>query len=343
MRRLIDEYLNEVKEALPEWLKEKKKEVKDILTELEEHIWDKAEELSDTGRPTGISIQKAIDQLGSPKTIAREYKRRGTPYVYITKELWPLYKKILMIVFSILVVINLVTLIINLVTGNLEEALNFGGYLLGYFAVFSIVTIIFVVLSMEGYLPEDFKSESELKKEAKALEKAKKEGALISKVTGKPLKPFINPAEKIIGGIFSLIIGVLFIAQPIPGLFTLFHIEFRMLLIYFGILIIIDAGLTLIRGILRNQYYTAHQVLEGLTIGLKIIGLPILVILLNNPEIFPILYWTGSVLVEIGVSQEYYIFYRTAVAILIALLVASIGQNIYRIIKAEQLKFKNIY
>jgi uncharacterized membrane protein len=262
--------------------------------------------------------------------------------VYITKELWPLYKKVLVILFSILVAINVVTMIFNLLTGNISDALNFAGYIMGYMAVFTIVTIIFVVLSMEGYLPEDFKSEKELKKEAKELEKAKKEGIPVSKITGKPLKPLVSPAEKIIGGIFSLIIGILFIAQPIPGLFSLFHPEFRILLIIFGILIIIDGGMTLIRGIIGNQYFTVHQVLEVFTIGLKVAGIPVLVILLNRPEIFPIPYlpsW-GDTLINIGISPEYYLLYRTIVAVVIAIVAVSIIENVYRIFKAEQFKTK---
>ncbi|MEJ2279750.1 MAG: permease prefix domain 1-containing protein [Candidatus Lokiarchaeota archaeon] len=323
MRQSINEFLDEVKEAFPEWLKDKKKEVKDILSELEEHIWDKAEELSDTGNPTEESVRMAIAHLGSPKSIAKEYKRRGTPHVYITKELWPLYKKVLIILFSILVVINVITLIVNLVIGNFGDALNFGGYFLGYFAIFTIVTIIFVVLSMEGYFPEDFKSEKELKKEAKAIEKAKKEGIPTSKITGKPLKPLVKPVEKIIGGIFSFIIGILFIIQPIPGLFSLFDPEFRILLIIFGILIIIDGGMTLIRGVIGNQYFLVHQILEVFTIVLKVAAIPVLVILLNRPEIFPIPYlpsWGDSALINIGISPEYYIIYRTIVAIVIAVL-----------------------
>ena len=42
MKYVINEYLKEVKEKLPDWLKDKK-EHKEILAELEDHIWSKAE------------------------------------------------------------------------------------------------------------------------------------------------------------------------------------------------------------------------------------------------------------------------------------------------------------
>ena len=100
MRDLIKDYLKEVKSKLPEWLKDKK-EHKEILAELEEHIWSKADELSGMGQPTVESVQMAISSMGSPQSIAKEYKRRGTPKVYITKEMWPLYLKVLGVVFAV--------------------------------------------------------------------------------------------------------------------------------------------------------------------------------------------------------------------------------------------------
>ena len=71
MQNIIKEYLKQVKSKLPEWLKEKK-EHKEILGELEEHIWSKAEELSETGKPTQRSVQLAVSHMGTPESIAKE-------------------------------------------------------------------------------------------------------------------------------------------------------------------------------------------------------------------------------------------------------------------------------
>ena len=100
IKNLVKDFLRNVKAKLPDWLKEKK-EHKEILAELEEHIWNKAEELSETGQPTLNTVQVAIDHMGTPENIAKEYKRRGTPKFYITEEMWPLYKKVLLIVFLV--------------------------------------------------------------------------------------------------------------------------------------------------------------------------------------------------------------------------------------------------
>lgn len=173
---LIKEYLREVKTKLPEWLKEKK-EHKEILVELEEHIWSKAEELSGTDQPTLDTIQIAIDHMGTPETIAKEYKRRGTPKFYITEELWPLYKNVLSFAFLVILVINIIIPILNVVFDNTSGGEIFNnvvtGLQMGFLWSFVIITIIFVALSMEGYFPEDFKSKKTLEDEEKQVERAK--------------------------------------------------------------------------------------------------------------------------------------------------------------------------
>ncbi len=157
---LVGDYIKEVKKVLPEWLKNKK-EHKEILADLEEHIWEKANELSDTGQATEDSVQMAIAHMGTPKSIAKEYKRRGTPKVYITKEMWPLYLRVLTIVFAVIIIVNIIGLIMNIVSGttDLGELIGglFSGIQSGLFISFAIISIIFVGLSMEGYFPEDFK------------------------------------------------------------------------------------------------------------------------------------------------------------------------------------------
>ena len=204
MERTIKEYLKEVKAKLPDWLKDKK-EHKDILAELEEHIWSKAEELSETGHPTESSVKLAITHMGAPENIAKEYKRRGTPKVYITEELWPLYTKVLVIVFSVIVAISIVPQIVfNLILGG-EPFIEVLGSIIvgiqgGLVISFVIISLIFVVLSMEGYFPEDFKSRKDLTKEKLLAETAEEKGWPISPKTGKPLKPFIKPIGEIIGG-----------------------------------------------------------------------------------------------------------------------------------------------
>ena len=55
----------------------------------------------------------------------------------------------------------------------------------------------------------------------------------------------------------------------------------------FGILIISEGGLHLIRGIIGNQQITKHQVIIGVEIFLSVLNIPLLVILMEQPELVP--------------------------------------------------------
>ncbi len=266
MDNMVKDYLKNIKEKLPEWLKEKKDEFKDVLNEIEEHIWDKAEELSDIGAPTEPSVRLALAHMGTPESIAKEYKRRGTPKVYITEELWPLYTRVLSILSAVVVIVYVVFMIINIVTGRFQ--LDFVGILLGLTGVFTIVTLIFVGLSMEGYLPEDLKTQEGRKGE-------------------KPLKSFINPPGMIVGSIIQMAFGLILIIQPTTDFTHLIEPEFLALLRIFGVLIISEGCLNLIRGVIGNQQITKHQIIIGIKIFLSIMTIPLLVVLMERPELVP--------------------------------------------------------
>jgi len=285
MNKMVKDYLKNIKEKLPEWLKEKKDELKDVLTELEEHIWDKAEELSDIETPTESSIRLALAHMGTPESIAREYKRRGTPKVYITEELWPLYTTVLGILSAVVVIIYVIFMIINIATGSFQ--LDFLGILLGLAGVFTIVTLIFVGLSMEGYLPEDFKTEEERKREEKELSITERKGWPISPNTGKPLKPFVNPTGMIAGGIVQMVFGLIFIIQPSTGFIHLIEPEFLALLRIFGVIVISEGCLDLIRGVIGNQQVTKHQIIISIKILLSLMTISLLVVLMERPELVP--------------------------------------------------------
>jgi len=277
LEKIVEEYIKNIKDKLPEWLKEDKEELKIMLSEIEDHIWDKAEELSENGVPTESSIRLALDNMGTPERITKEYKRRGTPKVYITEDLWPLYTRVLGILFSVVIVVYIVFTIINIITGNFY--LDFVGFFLGLTSVFTIVTLIFVALSLEGYLPEDLKSPEERKK-------AKKDWP-ISPKTGKPLKPFLVPTGMIVGGIIQMAIGLIFVIQPETPLTHLIEPEFLTILRIFGLFVISQGCIDLIRGIIGNQQITSHQIMIGVKIFLSIMGIPLLVILMERPELVP--------------------------------------------------------
>ncbi|MHA1985519.1 MAG: HAAS signaling domain-containing protein [Promethearchaeota archaeon] len=331
MNNVIKEYLKEVKDKLPDWLKEKK-EHKEILAELEDHIWSKAEELSQTGKANLDSVRNAIDHMGTPESIAKEYKRRGTPKVYISEEMWPIYKKAIGGVFTFIIVIAVIVQVVNLLFGNFNTFWDgVMGVQVGLLVAFAVITIIFVVLSMEGYFPEDFMSE-------KSLEKLKEESG-ISDDERKPLKPFIKPVGEIVGGALGLIFGVFLIVQPLPFIFTLIDIEFRLFLQFAGIFMIAEGALDTIRGLIGNRQPMAHQVIHGITIAVKLASISVIIMMMNRPEIFPILVIPESgVLTNIGLAPGFYNLFRIIAGILIAIVALSTLDNFYKIYKLESYK-----
>ncbi|TFF86383.1 MAG: hypothetical protein EU517_00495 [Promethearchaeota archaeon] len=338
---IIKEYLKEVKKALPEWLKDKK-EHKEILADLEDHLRENARELSDTGEITTESTYAAIERMGSPKTIAKEYKRRGTPHVYITKEMWPLYLRVLTTVFAVVIVLNVVFMFLGIIFENpsIEQILGnlFSGIQLGFLIAFAVISIIFVVLSMEGYFPEDFKSKKELKKEKALMAKVREEGYPISKKTGKPLKPFIKPLEEIIGGGIGIIAGVFFLTQPIfKGLLDpLFSIIIQI----FGILVVVEGTLDVLRGIIGNHKPLTHQIMHTIKVLLKFVWIPLIIFLAFNPQIFPWFYYNEGLelWLNVGVSTEFYDLYRNLMIFIAVIAGLTSIEDIYRIIKIENYK-----
>ena len=336
IQNMINSYLKDVKKALPEWLKEKK-EHKEILADLEEHLLQKASELSGNSEPTEESVRLAIEHMGKPETIAKEYKRRGEPKVYITKEMWPLYLKVLSVVFAVIFGLQVIGLIVSALT----ELVNFwemigalvSGIQSGLLFSFGIVTVIFVALSMEGYFPEDFQSKKDQKKYRESVEQAAEEGLAISR-TGKVMKPFIKPIGEIIGGGIALIFGLIFLIQPFPT--VIFFPEFLLLLRGFGLVWLIEGCLDISRGIIGNHHPEKHQVIHGFLIVVKLAAVPLLVILMIRPDIFP---FFSEAWVHVGIPVEFYDEYRGIVAIVIVITCLTTIEDIYRIFKLQKYKY----
>jgi hypothetical protein len=337
MQNMVKEYLKEVKSKLPDWLKDKK-EHKEILADLEDHIWQKAEELSG-GVPTEDSIRMAIAHMGTPKSIAKEYKRRGTPKVYITEELWPLYIKVLIIVFIVIIAINIISQIINVIFENadiIELAGNLvTGIQVGLLGAFIVITIIFVVLSMEGYFPEDFKSKRDKKQQI-----AKERGLAYETMKGKPLKPFIKPVGEIIGGVFLIGIGLFLLIQPIPGLNNLIDPEFLLLVRIGSVFPLVEGSLDLSRGLIGNRQVQTHQIIHIITIIVKLSSISIVVLMMMRPEIFPIIAKDEITdeFQNIGIAPEYYGMFRSiAVLVIVGIALLTI-EDFYKIYKLQKYK-----
>ncbi|NVM44578.1 MAG: hypothetical protein HWN79_06655 [Candidatus Lokiarchaeota archaeon] len=336
MEYSVREYIKEVEKRLPEWLKDKK-EHKEILADLEEHIWSKATELSETGQPDETSVKLAINHMGTPQSIAKEYKRRGEPKYYITKEMAPYYGKALSAVFAVIVILVIIGLIVSFFTGNASFDTLVGGLITGIqtglLLSFTIVTVVFVALSMEGYFPEDFKSKKEQQVMKQLREQELEEGITPSQTLKKPLKPFIKPAGEIVGGGIGLIFGIVLLSQPFPT--YMFFPDFLMILRIFGLITMLEGSLDISRGIIGNRRPNTHQILHALIIPLKLSVIPLIVILMNRPEIFP---WFSEPWIHVGIPVESYGVYRGILSVIITITCLTTIENIYNIIKIQKYK-----
>lgn len=155
---MINNYLEQVKKKLPEWLKPKKEEVEIILGDLNNQILDEARNIAGGEDPTSADIQQALIQIGSPESIARIYKKRGTPKLYITEELFEFYLRTMFFFFAIVLFINIIIAIFKFFSQPWWEALGsmFTGIWVGCLITAVVITIVFVFFSMQGFLPEDF-------------------------------------------------------------------------------------------------------------------------------------------------------------------------------------------
>jgi len=167
---IISNYLCLIKKSLPLSIRLRKNELKDILDEIEEHIWEKVIESVGDKEPTEIDIQIAISQIGEPKEIATKFASESTPYIYISDELYPSYRKHRKTLFWS----SLLWLIMFLIPHPFSEGSSTGApfirllenpfynsilimpIILDSFFIFT--GIIFCYLSITGYVPYEIRT-----------------------------------------------------------------------------------------------------------------------------------------------------------------------------------------
>jgi hypothetical protein len=265
MNQEIKLFLTKIEENLPGWIKDKKEECKEVLNNIEQHIWDNAESIAQGGPIALHHVQQAIQQMGSAKAIGAEYKRRGTPKVYITNELWPYYVKVLQVVVGIVLGLSILGFFLSDFQNNIGAKIwdLLSGMWSGSIQAILFVSLIFVGLSMEGYLPEDFDEEKSKKEKSTQAEK-------------KVIKSPIQIDELIFGGIIGIIVGLIAINQPIPSFFNLFSDQFLGYVKIFGTLMVFTGILNLIRGFIGQRMIIWHQLLNFGTIILSLVGVSLL-------------------------------------------------------------------
>jgi hypothetical protein len=419
---MINNYLTRVYKKLPEWLKLKKEEAENVLKDLETQILDEARTIANGQDPSEIDIQQALIQIGTPESIAKLYKRRGTPKLYITEELLDFYIKTMLFFFLIVIAINVIVSIFKFIFLPLNWATTLGelfsGMWIGCLITAIVISVLFVYFSMEGFLPEDFGiipsrltfifpfhiaekgiqetreytkikleeakekarvtisearirtkekfteikaitkeklADAQLRREQKLLEaeirreeklervkqrrEEKKEEAKMKRDLRKKLP--VSLGELIFGTIAGLIFGLFIIIQPFAEIPGLFDPEFLNWLKIFGLLIVFSGLINLIRLIIGVRNYTGQQVMLVIEALYSLAYIPIFLVLLNNPEIFPISLFSGNTIsvIPYDTNDLVYIIYFWVIigGLLIGTLGSMIG-NFYKVNKLQKLK-----
>ncbi|MFX0100250.1 MAG: hypothetical protein ACFFCS_11765 [Candidatus Hodarchaeota archaeon] len=323
---IMESFLSQVKGYLPGYIKEKKKELQDVLEEIRERVLDNAEALTRGKVISDETIRKVIADMGGARKVANQYKRKGTPKYYISEELWPFYKKLLLIIAGAVLLANVIALVVNLFSGGGASAIwsMLSGLQGGIFVSFTIVTLIFVWLSMEGYMPRDF-DEMECEE---------------VKTKGKKLKNPFSRSGKLFEAGAGLVFALLAITQPFQFLNASMHPDFLVGIRWLGILWLISSLLNLSEALVGTKHLTILQSIKFIGTIVGLFGLGFILMLIQRPDIIP--YFNigpGGVLVAEIMPEEFYIYAKGGLIVLVVIIIiASLAEVIETILLRNKVK-----
>ncbi len=345
---IVKNYIALVKKKLPEWLRDNKADLQDTLDEIENHVWDKAYEIAGSDNPSAQHVERAIESIGNPSEIAKDYKKRGTPAIFITKELLPLYYKSSLIIFGVLLALEMIGLLFQVGNITVWEFFTqlFGGMFQAAIIILFFTSLIFVSLSREGYLPENLGVKPK-KAKIKTKTHSSVEGEQFeseSGITPALKKPFeVKKGSKLFEGIFLLFFGFFFLFQPLLPQFDylifdiLFSSEMSLWFRLIGILAIYEGVLDLYRATLAKNNLNGHLVLMILIVIDIIPSLWLLIWLDGNTAIIPTLaeiFREVPELIELEILDSIQFFIR----ILIFFVVLDFCERVYKIYKLYNYK-----
>jgi hypothetical protein len=162
--------------------------------------------------------------------------------------------------------------------------------------------------------------------EAKALRKQKSEERKQKRLY-KKTQP-VNIAELIFGTAAGIIFGLLLIIQPwsVWGLMQPAFLEWLKL---FGFLIFVSGLFDLIRLVIGVSNYTGQQVFLIIGAIYNLSYIPVFLLLLNQPEIFPISLFSGGTILSIPLDPSnitYIVYFWVIIVIIIGIIGGMIGK-----------------
>lgn len=148
-------YLKKVKKKIPFWLKITGKH--DIIEDIGIEIRESILEFEEPYELTKENIKDLFSGLGSIETRISEYKQQRTPKIYISKELWSWYLKVLK---AVIIYFIIIAIFISVLQISFNAYFDFNSIFV-YFTIFWLIWIwsvilatkIFVFLSLNNFVP----------------------------------------------------------------------------------------------------------------------------------------------------------------------------------------------
>lgn len=133
---LIERYLQAIGRALPNFQRD------DILSELRSALYDALEGQGES-QPDEAQIVAAIQRMGPPQQVAAAYYPAGQ--YLVGPALYPVFRLVLAIVFTVVVGVQLLAVLASLVAANTAPMVlgGLGGMINGLFVSFGIVVALF--------------------------------------------------------------------------------------------------------------------------------------------------------------------------------------------------------
>lgn len=355
---IVKNYIAQVKKKLPEWLRDNKADLQDTLDEIENHVWDKAYEIAGSDNPSAQHVELAIESIGNPSEIAKDYKKRGTPAIFITKELLPLFYKSSLIIFGVLLALEMIGLLFQI--GNISAwdflAQFFGGMFQTAISVLFFTSLIFVILSREGYLPENLgvkpkkakiKTKTQSSVEYERYESGSESGSGTATELKKPFE--VKKGGLLFEGLFLLFFGFFFLFQPQLPQFDylifdiLFNSEMRLWFRLIGVLSIYEGVLDLYRATLAKNNLKGHLILMILILIDIIPSLWLLIWLDGNTAVIPTLAEIYTEIPELVALEQLDIYnlgssIQFFIRIIIFFVVLDFCERVYKIYKLYNYK-----
>ncbi len=265
----IKTYLKKAKRELPFWLKkaEKHRIIKNIEEEIRENIFDYEE----SNKLTKEALKQFLTNLGSIKILLSEYKQRGTPKIYISKELKTWYSTALKSVLAYFMIISVLIIVLQQIFKVSFTFYSFFAYFILFWFLWTLILILvtqlFVFLSLNDFIPE--------------------ENEFLGTKKNRTTKHNLNNIWEASFAEFYMVMGTILIFLVFFGVFPL-NFPGSNLVFLISVFILLLGGIKTSKLIFKRKRVKLKSVLIILSLVFSLVIN--FIILYNNNSVYPVIY-----------------------------------------------------